>query len=70
MAVKRVALTALLVAAAVASWQWMRRNRVWEANRKEFEYPENWVEPDLHGDEPPSSEEPETTLLEDEIPPV
>jgi len=70
MAVKRVALTALLFAAAAASWQWMRRNRVWEANREEFGYPENWVEPELHSDEPPSSAKPESTVLEDEIPPV
>jgi len=70
MAMKRVALAALLFAAAVGSWQWMRRNRVWEANRDEFEYPENWIEPDLRSDEPASSEKPESTLLEDEIPPV
>ncbi|MGA5552385.1 neuraminidase-like domain-containing protein [Streptomyces pseudogriseolus] len=28
-------------------WQWMRRYRVWEANRKVFLYPENWIEPEL-----------------------
>ena len=67
---KRVALTAMLFAAAVASWQWMRRNRVWETNHKEFEYPESWVEPDLHSDEPPLPEESQSTPLEDEIPPV
>ena len=70
MGVKRVALTALLFAAAVASWQWMRCNQVWQANREDFEYPENWVEPELYSDEPPSSEKPESTLLEDEIAPV
>ncbi len=28
-------------------WQWMQRYRVWEANRKVFLYPENWLEPEL-----------------------
>jgi len=29
-------------------WEWMRNYLVWEANRKEFLYPENWLEPELH----------------------
>jgi SpoVK/Ycf46/Vps4 family AAA+-type ATPase len=28
------------------SWQWRTRYRVWEANRKVFLYPENWIEPE------------------------
>jgi SpoVK/Ycf46/Vps4 family AAA+-type ATPase len=28
------------------SWTWQRNYRVWEANRKVFVYPENWIEPD------------------------
>ena len=28
------------------SWDWRRNYRVWEANRKVFVYPENWIEPD------------------------
>ncbi|HET7818178.1 MAG TPA: neuraminidase-like domain-containing protein, partial [Bacteroidia bacterium] len=31
-------------------WQWMKNYRVWEANRKVFLYPENWIEPDLRDD--------------------
>ena len=31
----------------MANWEWSRRYRVWEANRKEFLYPENWLEPAL-----------------------
>lgn len=31
-------------------WQWMRRYRTWEANRKIFLYPENWIEPDQRSD--------------------
>ena len=28
-------------------WSWLKRYRVWDANRKIFLYPENWLEPDL-----------------------
>ncbi|MDK1377243.1 MULTISPECIES: neuraminidase-like domain-containing protein [unclassified Sinorhizobium] len=31
-------------------WRWMRNYRVWEANRKIFLYPENWIEPELRDD--------------------
>lgn len=31
-------------------WEWMRNYRVWEANRKVFLYPENWLHPDLRDD--------------------
>lgn len=34
-------------------WSWMRRYRVWEANRKIFLYPENWVLPELRTDKTP-----------------
>lgn len=29
------------------AWTWRRNYRVWEANRKVFAYPENWLEPGL-----------------------
>jgi SpoVK/Ycf46/Vps4 family AAA+-type ATPase len=29
------------------SWNWRKNYRIWEANRKVFLYPENWIEPDL-----------------------
>lgn len=29
-------------------WEWMNNYQVWEANRKEFLYPDNWLEPELH----------------------
>lgn len=32
-------------------WKWMNRYRVWEANRKVFLYPENWLEPELRDDQ-------------------
>jgi len=28
-------------------WSWLKRYRVWDADRKVFLYPENWLEPDL-----------------------
>ena len=34
-------------------WQWTKRFRVWEANRKQFETPENWLEPEATDDEAP-----------------
>jgi SpoVK/Ycf46/Vps4 family AAA+-type ATPase len=27
------------------NWSWLKRYRVWEANRKVFLYPDNWLEP-------------------------
>ncbi len=30
-----------------AQWEWRKNYRVWEANRKVFLYPENWIEPEL-----------------------
>jgi Neuraminidase-like domain len=31
-------------------WQWMKRYRVWEANRKIYLFPENWLEPEFRDD--------------------
>lgn len=31
-------------------WEWMKRYRVWEANRKIYLYCENWLEPELRDD--------------------
>jgi hypothetical protein len=39
------------VPAALASqWEWVKSYRVWEANRRVFLYPENWLEPSLRDD--------------------
>ncbi|MEI6349208.1 MAG: neuraminidase-like domain-containing protein [Bacteroidota bacterium] len=43
-------------------WKWMKNYRVWEANRKVFLYPENWIEPELRDDKTPLFKE-----LEDEL---
>lgn len=34
-------------------WEWMRTYRIWEAARKVFLYPENWIEPELRDDKTP-----------------
>lgn len=31
-------------------WEWMKRYRVWEADRKIFLFPENWLEPEFRDD--------------------
>jgi peptidoglycan hydrolase-like protein with peptidoglycan-binding domain len=48
-------------------WKWMSRYRVWEANRKVFCYPENWIEPSLRPDKSPFYREMENDLLQGEV---
>ncbi len=48
-------------------WAWMKSYRVWEANRKVFLYPENWIEPELRDDKTPFFMDMEHGLLQDEI---
>ncbi len=48
-------------------WQWMRKYRVWEANRKVFLWPENWIEPELKKDRSPFFKDLENELLQNEI---
>jgi len=48
-------------------WYWRQHYRVWEANRKVFLYPENYIEPQLRDDKTPLFEELEDTLLQGEI---
>jgi hypothetical protein len=50
-------------------WDWMKNYRVWEANRKIFLYPENWIEPELRDDKSPFFVELENELLQNEITP-
>ena len=45
-------------------WKWMKNYRVWEANRKVWLYPENWIEPELRDDKTPFFKELETELLQ------
>lgn len=48
-------------------WKWRENYRVWEANRKIFLYPENWIEPEFRLDKSPFFEEAEDLLLQDDV---
>jgi len=48
-------------------WEWMQRYRVWEANRKVFLYPENWILSELRDDKSPFYKELESELLQKDI---
>ncbi len=48
-------------------WEWMKRYRVWEANRKVYLFPENWLEPELRTDKSPFFKEIESELLQSDI---
>ncbi|MFF1566871.1 neuraminidase-like domain-containing protein [Streptomyces sp. NPDC058293] len=50
-----------------AQWEWMQRYRVWEANRKVFLWPENWLEPELRADQSPFFKELMSELLQSDI---
>lgn len=48
-------------------WEWKKNYRVWEANRKVFFYPENWIEPELRVGKTPFFEELEAHLQQGEL---
>ncbi|MEM9218659.1 MAG: hemopexin repeat-containing protein [Cyanobacteria bacterium P01_F01_bin.150] len=48
-------------------WQWMRNYRVWEANRKVFLYPENYIRPELRDTKTPEFQTLENDLLQGEL---
>ncbi|HNP50798.1 MAG TPA: neuraminidase-like domain-containing protein [Nitrosomonas nitrosa] len=48
-------------------WEWMSRYRVWEANRKVFLYPENWIRPELRDVKTPFFQELESELLQNDV---
>jgi hypothetical protein len=50
-----------------ARWDWMQKYRVWEANRKVFLYPENWIKSELRDDKSPFYKELESELLQKDI---
>ncbi|HVI47985.1 MAG TPA: neuraminidase-like domain-containing protein [Chitinophaga sp.] len=52
---------------AWSQWKWMKNYRIWEANRKVFFYPENWIEPELRDDKSPFFEELENELMQNEV---
>ncbi|MCA9700736.1 MAG: hypothetical protein KC431_24630, partial [Myxococcales bacterium] len=51
---------------AAVQYRWMKNYRVWEANRKVFLYPENFVEPELRSDKSPLYAALEAALAQDE----
>ena len=58
----------LIAPGSARQWQeWRSRYRIWEANRKVFLYPENWIEPDLRDDKSPFFRELENELRQSEI---
>ena len=48
-------------------WKWMKTYRVWEANRKIFLWPENWIEPELRNDKSIFFKELENELMQNDI---
>ena len=48
-------------------WKWMKNYRIWEANRKVFFYPENWIEPELRDNKSPFFRDLENEILQKEI---
>ena len=48
-------------------WAWMKRYRVWEANRKIFLFPENWLEPEWRDDKTHLYQELESSLLQGDV---
>ena len=48
-------------------WEWMKRYRIWEANRQVFLEPENWLYPELRDDQSPFFQQMMSTLLQGDI---
>ncbi|MCB0374893.1 MAG: hypothetical protein KDD04_03145, partial [Sinomicrobium sp.] len=50
-----------------ARWKWMKNYRVWEANRKVFLYPENYIRPELRDTKTPAFKTLEDDLMQGEM---
>lgn len=48
-------------------WRWMKNFRVWEANRRIFLYPENWLQPELRDDKSEFYRQLESDLLQGDV---
>jgi peptidoglycan hydrolase-like protein with peptidoglycan-binding domain len=48
-------------------WRWMKNYRLWEAARKVFFYPENWILPELRDQKSPIFKELEDELLQSDL---
>ncbi len=51
----------------VQQWEWRKNYRVWEANRKVFLFPENYMEPELRDNRTPQFKELEDELLQQKL---
>jgi hypothetical protein len=51
----------------VGRWEWMKRYRLWQANREVFLWPENWLYPELRDDQSPFFQQMMSTLLQGDI---
>jgi len=52
---------------SAAQWQWMKRYRVWQANREVFLWPENWLYPELRDNQSPIFQQVMGSLLQGDI---
>jgi len=50
-----------------AQWIWMKRYRVWQANREVFLFPENWLDPELRDNKSPFFKDIESELGQSDI---
>jgi len=50
-----------------ARWDWMKRYRLWQANREVFLWPENWLFPELRDDQSPLFQQVMGSLLQGDI---
>src|SRR5271166_5190782 len=48
-------------------WIWMKRYRVWQANREVYLWPENWLYPELRDDQSPIFQKMMSALLQSDI---
>jgi hypothetical protein len=48
-------------------WEWMKRYRVWQANREIFLFAENWMEPEMRMDKSDLFQALESTLLQGDV---
>ena len=48
-------------------WTWMKRYRVWQANREVFLWPENWLYPELRDDQSPMFKKTLSALLQSDL---
>ncbi|KAF7555142.1 hypothetical protein G7Z17_g2363 [Cylindrodendrum hubeiense] len=48
-------------------WAWMQRHNIWQATRKAFLYPENWIDPSLRDDKTPLFDAYETAVMSKDL---